>query len=85
MGSGTIPSWYKFTARRIDGRRRGRNLAYFRLYMGRDDVLPVTGQTCDIVYHWDEVNGFGVRGNGMIERGRIVTDLACGPKGNTTG
>ena len=77
VGSGTIPSYYKFTARRIGRDRRGRALAYYRLYFGRDDLLPEVGQICDIVYRFDEINGFGVEGNGLIRRGRLVTELGC--------
>jgi hypothetical protein len=84
VGSGTIPSYYKFTARRISRNRRGRNLAYFRLFMGRDDVLPEVGESCDVVYRFDEINGFGVGGNGLIRRGRFVTDLACSTSGTAS-
>lgn len=81
IGTGTVISWYKFTARRIGRNRRGRDLAYFRIYLDDRDVLPKFGETCDIVYRFDRINGFGVGGNGLIPRGRVVTDLDCAAPG----
>ncbi len=81
VGSGTVISWYKFTARRIGRTGRGSDLAYFRIYLGDGDRLPKIGETCDIAYRFDSINGFGVGGNGLIRRGRVVTDLDCAAPG----
>ncbi len=77
IGSGTVISWYKFTARSIGRGKPGRNRTYFRIYLGDRDVLPVAGETCDIVYRFREINGFGVGGDGLIRRGRVGEKLAC--------
>ena len=78
VGSGTITSWYKFKARRIDRGKPGSDRSYYRVYLGKDDFIPSVGDICAIVYRYDEVNGFGVGGSGLIERGRVVTELGCG-------
>ena len=77
IGSGTVISWYKFNARRIGRNRRGRDMAYFRIYLGESDRLPRIGEVCDIVYRFDRINGFGVGGSGLIRGGRVVTELDC--------
>jgi len=75
VGSGTITSWYKFKARRIDRPKVGSDRAYYVVYL-TDDFIPSVGDVCDIVYRYDVVGGLGV--DGLIERGRVVTDLKCG-------